>query len=77
MHSSVYQNNDINVLHRSHLFDRLAQGDTLVKYTLNGHNYDMGYYLADEIYPCQNNKCPDKFEGKTFCYCLRGLEKRC
>jgi hypothetical protein len=52
MHSSVYQNNDINVLHRSHLFDRLAQGDApAVKYTLNGHNYDMGYYLTDEIYP--------------------------
>jgi hypothetical protein len=40
-------NNDINVLHRSPLFDRLANGEAPeVKYTINGHNYDMGYYLA-------------------------------
>jgi hypothetical protein len=45
-------NNDINILHRSHLFDRLVRGETpTIKYTLNGHNYDMGYYLADRIYP--------------------------
>jgi hypothetical protein len=44
-------NNDINVLHRSHLFDRLVQGEApTVKYTLNGHNYDMGYYIANGIY---------------------------
>jgi hypothetical protein len=33
--------NDINVLHRSHLFDRLAQAEApSVNYTINGHNYD-------------------------------------
>jgi hypothetical protein len=75
-------NNDINILHRSHLFDRLAQGDApVVKYTLNGHNYDMDYYLADGIYPkwstfVKTIKAPGKFEGKTFCYCSRGSEKK-
>ena len=35
--------NDINVLAGS----RIAP----VNYTINGHEYIMGYYLADEIYP--------------------------
>jgi hypothetical protein len=44
--------NDINVLHRSHLFAKLASGEALVcNYKVNGHDYTMGYYLADDIYP--------------------------
>jgi hypothetical protein len=43
--------NDINVLHRSHIFLRLANGDApAYNYNVNGHTYTMGYYLADVIY---------------------------
>jgi hypothetical protein len=44
--------NDINVLHRSHLFSRLVSDDSSAcNYTVNGHEYNMGYYLVDGIYP--------------------------
>lgn len=44
--------NDLNILDRSPLFSDLAQGKAPpIHYTINGHNYDMGYYLADGIYP--------------------------
>ena len=45
-------NNDINVLNRSHLFCELAQGRAHpTNFVVNGHQYSMGYYLADGIYP--------------------------
>jgi len=44
--------NDINVLHRSPLFVNLAKERAPeVNYTINDHDYTMGYYLADDIYP--------------------------
>jgi hypothetical protein len=44
--------NEINVLHRSYLFARLAMGDApACNYTVNGYDYTMGYYLVDDIYP--------------------------
>lgn len=45
-------NNDINVLDQSPLFTDVLQGRAPpVQYTLNESDYNMGYYLADGIYP--------------------------
>ena len=45
-------NNDINVLQSSNLFDNLIQGIAPpAYYTIQEKNYDVGYYLADGIYP--------------------------
>jgi len=45
-------NNDINVLNRSPLFTQVLQGRAPeVQFTVNGTEYNMGYYLAYGIYP--------------------------
>ncbi|XP_026453714.1 uncharacterized protein LOC113355150 [Papaver somniferum] len=46
------QNNDLNVLHASGLFDRQLLGVAPpCHYQINGKNYDQGYYLGDGAYP--------------------------
>jgi hypothetical protein len=45
--------NDINILQRSPLFQRLTSGTAPpVEYMVNSHNYSIGYYLVDGIYSC-------------------------
>uniref|UniRef100_A0A0D3AQE7 DDE Tnp4 domain-containing protein n=1 Tax=Brassica oleracea var. oleracea TaxID=109376 RepID=A0A0D3AQE7_BRAOL len=43
--------NDINVLDRSPVFDDIINGQALnVIFSVNGHQYNMAYYLTDGIY---------------------------
>ena len=44
--------NDINVLNRSPVFDDILQGrGPRLEYVVNGHMYNLAYYLIDGIYP--------------------------
>jgi len=64
-------NNDINVLNRSPLFTEVVQGRAPeIQFTVNGNEYNMGYYLANGIYP----------EWATFVktiHCLNATKTNC
>jgi hypothetical protein len=50
--STVGSQNDINVLNKSPLFIQTIKGEApTTHYNVNGTQYDIGYYLADKIYP--------------------------
>ena len=49
-------NNDINVVESSHLISNLAQGIAPpANYVIQGKQFNIGYYLADSIYPKWSN----------------------
>jgi len=44
--------NDLNVLDRSLVFQQLYEGwPPKCEYMLNGHKYNIGYFLSNVIYP--------------------------
>ena len=73
--------NDINVLQRSHVFDALAGRNTAaVNFTVNGHTYNLPYYLADKIYPdratlVKTKSWPSNNKDKTFALAQEGARK--
>jgi hypothetical protein len=73
--------NDINVLDRSPLFKDLLNGKAPeCEYTINGHVYKQGYYLADGIYPdwavfVKTLSEPEGLEQKHFVKMQEGRRK--
>ncbi|XP_021766673.1 uncharacterized protein LOC110731148 [Chenopodium quinoa] len=44
--------NDLNILYRSPVFDDVLQGRAPpINFSVNGHEYNLGYYLTNGIYP--------------------------
>ncbi|CAL2276595.1 unnamed protein product [Prunus armeniaca] len=75
----VGSNNDINVLASSPLFNDVVNGVCPhIQYVVNGNEYNLGYYLADDIYPrwatlVKKISQPDTPKKKTICPKTRGL----
>ncbi|WVZ74210.1 hypothetical protein U9M48_022422 [Paspalum notatum var. saurae] len=73
--------NDINVLHRSPVFSAYLQGQaTPVSFAVNENTYNMGYYLADGIYPewpsfVKTVRHPMDAKTKHFAKCQEGARK--
>ena len=73
--------NDINVLDRSPVFDDILQGRApRVQYVVNGHQYDLAYYLTDGIYPkwstfIQSISLPQGPKAELFAKCQEATRK--
>ncbi|XP_010692518.2 uncharacterized protein LOC104905625 [Beta vulgaris subsp. vulgaris] len=73
--------NDLNVLHRSLVFRDVLEGrEPPVQFTVNGNQYDKGYYLTDGIYPnwatfIQSVTCPQTLKDKLFAQHQEGARK--
>ena len=65
--------NNLNVLARSTVFeDMFYRRSPPVEFAINGNMYDMGYYLANNIYPqyatiIKSDKNPTTQKEKVFC----------
>ncbi|XP_010445262.1 PREDICTED: uncharacterized protein LOC104727898 [Camelina sativa] len=73
--------NDINDLDRSPVFDDILEGRApRVSYVVNGHQYEMAYYLTDGIYPkwatfIQSITLPRGRKAKLFAQCQEACRK--
>ncbi|XP_062093490.1 uncharacterized protein LOC133799492 [Humulus lupulus] len=74
-------NNDFNMLNQSPLFTDILQGQALrVEFTINGTQYNNGYYLAYGIYPewgtfVKTIPLPQGEKRKLFARCQEAVRK--